>query len=31
MRTLQNILIQVVAVVIMPFALIGTLFQKKNA
>ena len=28
MKTVQNILIQVVAMAIMPFALIGALFQK---
>jgi len=31
MRTLQNFLVQVVAIAIMPFALIGALFQKKNS
>ena len=30
MRILQNILIQTLAVAIMPFALVGTLFQKKH-
>jgi len=31
MRTMQNILIQVVAVAIMPLALIASLFRKKQA
>ena len=31
MRTVQNILIQAVAVAIMPLALIVSLFQKKRA
>ena len=31
MRTVQNILVQVVAVAIMPFAVIAALFQKKEA
>ena len=31
MRTLQNILIQAVALAIMPVALIASLFRKNNA
>ena len=31
MRTLQNILVQVVAIAILPVALIGSLFQKDKA
>ena len=30
MRTVQNILVQVVAVAIMPVLLLGTLFRKKK-
>jgi len=30
MRTMQNFLVQVVAVAMMPVLVIGSLFQKKN-
>ena len=31
MRTMQNVLVQIVAVAMMPALLIASLFQKKNA